>query len=80
MEINPPVDPEAMNRIIGTEELPENENTLLNIQNDGDPELLADRMLNSDRITDRAGNRGGPSRGPSGSWDTNNPTMRRIGS
>ena len=76
IENAPPVDPEAPNRIIGAEELPENENTLLNITSDGDPDLLAANLLNSDRITDRAGRPGPPS---TNRYDNDNPTMRRIG-
>jgi len=72
----PLMDLEAPNRIIGAEELPENENTLLNITNDGDPDLLASGLLNSDRITDRAGRPGPPS---TSRYDNDNPTMRRIG-
>jgi hypothetical protein len=74
-----PVDPGALDRIMGAEELPENENTLLP-SFDGD--LDASNLLNSERITDRASNRGGPPRvspSSSNSWDTDNPTMRRIG-
>ena len=62
--------------MIGAEELPANENTLLNITGDGDPDLLAAGLLNSDRITDRAGRPGPPN---TNSWDNDNPTMRRIG-
>jgi len=61
-------------RAIGAEELPVNETTLLHAENDGDADLLAERMLNNTRITDRAGGAN------TSSWDTNNPTMRRIGS
>ena len=60
-------------RAIGQEELPENENTLLHAEDAGDVDLLAERLLNNTRVTDRSG---GPN---SSSWDTNNPTMRRIG-
>ena len=58
---------------IGAEELPDNEHTLLNSL-DGDPDQLAAGLLNSDRITDRAGR---PTI-PSTEFDNNNPTMRRI--
>ena len=58
---------------IGAEELPDNEHTLLNSV-DGDPDQLAAGLLNSDRITDRAGR---PTI-PSTEFDNNNPTMRRI--
>ena len=68
--INPP--PDSRN-VMGTEELPENENTLLNLSNGEDPDLLAANLLNSDRVTDRS-NRPSPSE-----YDNNNPTMRRIG-
>ncbi|ANS04408.1 hypothetical protein [uncultured Mediterranean phage] len=63
-------------RAIGAEELPVNETTLLHAENDGDADLLAERMLNNTRVTDRSAGAGGNT----SSWDTNNPTMRRIGS
>ena len=63
---------DAPDRAIGQEELPANENTLLHAEDAGDVDLLAERLLQNTRITDRAG---GPS---TSSWDTNNPTMRRI--
>lgn len=58
---------------IGAEELPDNEHTLLNA-GDGDPDQLAAGLLNSDRITDRAGRPNIPTT----EYDNNNPTMRRI--
>ena len=70
-------DPDLMDmpdRAIGQEELPDNENTLLHAEDAGDVDLLAERLLNNTRVTDRSG---GPN---TSSWDTNNPTMRRIGS
>ena len=70
-----PID-EIPDRMIGAEELPANENTLVHITGDGDPDLLAAGLLNSDRITDRAGRPGPPN---TNSWDNDNPTMRRIG-
>jgi hypothetical protein len=76
VEDGPLMDPEASNRIIGAEELPENENTLLNMTSDGDPDLLASGLLNSDRVTDRAGRPGPPN---TNKYDNDNPTMRRIG-
>jgi hypothetical protein len=60
-------------RAIGQEELPAQENTLLHADDAGDVDLLAERLLNNTRATDRAGGSG------TSSWDTNNPTMRRIG-
>ena len=60
-------------RAIGQEELPAQENTLLHADDAGDVDLLADRLLNNTRATDRTGGSG------TSSWDTNNPTMRRIG-
>ena len=64
---------EVPSAAIGAEELPDNEHTLLNSV-DGDPDQLAAGLLNSDRITDRAGR---PTI-PSTEFDNNNPTMRRI--
>ena len=71
------IEPELIDmpdRAIGQEELPDNENTLLHAEDAGDVDLLAERLLNNTRVTDRSG---GPN---TSSWDTNNPTMRRIGS
>lgn len=59
--------------VVGMEELPENDNTLLNLTNDDDPGQLAEQLLASDRVTDRAQR---PM--PANSWDNDNPTMRRI--
>ena len=70
------VEPEAIeqpDRAIGAEEFPVQENTLLNVLDSGDVDLLSDRLLKTERITSRAG---GPN---TSSWDTDNPTMRRIG-
>jgi len=64
---------EQPDRAIGAEELPEQESTLLNVMDAGDVDLLAERLLQTERITSRAG---GPN---TSSWDTDNPTMRRIG-
>ena len=64
---------EQPDRAIGAEEFPEQENTLLNVMDAGDVDLLAERLLQTERITSRAG---GPN---TSSWDTDNPTMRRIG-
>ena len=63
--------------VMGAEELPENDNTLLNLTNDGDPGQLAEQLLNSDRVTDRASRPTRPTT-PTNSWDNDNPTMRRI--
>ena len=60
--------------VMGAEELPENDNTLLNLSTDGDPGQLAEQLLGTDRVTDRAGR----STMPTNSWDNDNPTMRRI--
>jgi len=60
-------------RAIGQEELPANENTLLHADDPGDVDLLAEKLLSNTRVTDRSGGSG------TSSWDTNNPTMRRIG-
>ena len=71
------IEPELVDmpdRAIGQEELPDNENTLLHADDAGDVDLLAERLLNNTRVTARSG---GPN---TSSWDTNNPTMRRIGS
>lgn len=67
------VDMSLPDRAIGAEEFPEQENTLLNVMDAGDVDLLAERLLQTERITSRAG---GPN---TSSWDTDNPTMRRIG-
>ena len=70
------IEPELVDmpdRAIGQEELPDNENTLLHADDAGDVDLLAERLLNNTRVTDRSGGSG------TSSWDTNNPTMRRIG-
>ena len=67
------VDMSLPDRAIGAEEFPEQENTLLNVADSGDVDLLAERLLRTERITSRAG---GPN---TSSWDTDNPTMRRIG-
>ena len=64
---------EQPDRAIGAEEFPAQENTLLNVLDSGDVDLLSDRLLKTERITSRAG---GPN---TSSWDTDNPTMRRIG-
>jgi len=64
---------DAPDQAIGLEELPEQDNTLLHADDAGDVDLLAERLLNNTRATDRAGSAG------TSSWDTNNPTMRRIG-
>ena len=68
------MDMDSPDRAIGAEELPINETTLLHAENEGDADLLAERMLNNTRITDRSAGAN------TSSWDTNNPTMRRIGS
>ena len=60
--------------ILGAEELPENDSTLLNLSNGGDPGQLAEQLLSSDKVTDRSGR---PTM-PTNSWDNDNPTMRRI--
>ena len=60
-------------RAVGVEELPAQENTLLHADDAGDVDLLAERLLSNTRVTDRSGGSG------TSSWDTNNPTMRRIG-
>ena len=60
--------------VMGAEELPENDSTLLNLSNGGDPGQLAEQLLGSDKVTDRAGR---PTM-PTNSWDNDNPTMRRI--
>jgi len=60
--------------VMGAEELPENDSTLLNLANDGNPGQLAEQLLSSDKVTDRAGR---PTM-PTNSWDNDNPTMRRI--
>ena len=63
---------DAPDRAIGQEELPANENTLLHAEDMSDVDLLAEKLLNSSRTTDRAD---GPNRS---NYDTNNPTMRRL--
>jgi len=63
---------DSPDRAIGQEELPENENTLLHADDSGDVDMLAERLLSNTRLTDRAGG------STTSSWDTNNPTMRRI--
>ena len=60
--------------VMGAEELPENDSTLLNLSNGGDPGQLAEQLLSSDKVTDRSGR---PTM-PTNSWDNDNPTMRRI--
>ena len=60
-------------RAIGQEELPAQENTLLHADDASDVDLLAERLLSNTRVTDRGV--GGPNKS---SWDTNNPTMKRI--
>ena len=60
--------------IMGAEELPENDSTLLNLSNGGDPGQLAEQLLASDKVTDRSVR---PTM-PTNSWDNDNPTMRRI--
>ena len=59
-------------RAIGQEELPVQENTLLHADDASDVDLLAERLLSNTRVTDRSGGPG------TSSWDTNNPTMKRI--
>ena len=68
------VDDLGHRNIIGAEELPENDSTLLNLSNGGDPGQLAEQLLASDKVTDRSGR---PTM-PTNSWDNDNPTMRRI--
>jgi len=63
--------------IMGAEELPEQDSTLLNLMNEGDPGQLAEQLLSSDKVTDRAGRPTRPTT-PTNSWDNDNPTMRRI--
>lgn len=63
--------------VVGMEELPQQENTLLNLHDDEDPGQLAEQLLNSDKITDRA-NRPTRPVTSANSWDNDNPTMRRI--
>jgi len=63
--------------IMGAEELPEQDSTLLNLMNDSDPGQLAEQLLSSDKVTDRANRPTRPTM-PSNSWDNDNPTMRRI--
>ena len=67
------VDMNLPDRAIGAEEFPEQENTLLNVPDAGDVDLLAERLLQTERITSRAGGTN------ASGWDTDNPTMRRIG-
>jgi len=67
------VDMNLPDRAIGAEEFPEQENTLLNVADAGDVDLLAERLLQTERITSRAGGTN------ASGWDTDNPTMRRIG-
>jgi len=67
-------DPDSPDRSIGAEELPPNENTLLDVPNSGNPDQLAATLLNTERVTNRSG---GPTV-PANSWDNDNPTMRRI--
>ena len=64
--------------IIGAEELPEQDSTLLNLMNDSDPGQLAEQLLSSDKVTDRAGRPSRPTTEQANSWDNDNPTMRRI--
>ena len=59
-------------RAIGQEELPANENTLLHAEDASDVDILAEKLLSNTRVTDRSGGSG------TSSWDTNNPTMKRI--
>ena len=59
-------------RAIGQEELPANDNTLLHAEDPGDVALLAEKLLSTTRVTDRSGGSN------TSSWDTNNPTMKRI--
>ena len=68
------VDDMDRRNVMGAEELPENDSTLLNLSNGGDPGQLAEQLLSSDKVTDRAGR---PTM-PTNSWDNDNPTMRRI--
>ena len=63
--------------IIGAEELPEQDSTLLNLMNEDDPGQLAEQLLSSDKVTDRANRPTRPTM-PANSWDNDNPTMRRI--
>jgi len=62
--------------VMGAEELPENDSTLLNLSNGGDPGQLAEQLLNSEKVTGRADRP--TSTMPTNSWDNDNPTMRRI--
>ena len=66
---------EDIPRNIGTEELPNNDHTLLNSSDIGDPDILAANLLNSDRVTNRSTRPASPT---SSGWDNENPTMRRI--
>lgn len=66
---------EDIPRNIGTEELPDNDHTLLNSSDIGDPDILAANLLNSDRVTNRSTRPASPT---SSGWDNENPTMRRI--
>ena len=68
------VDDMDRRNVMGAEELPENDSTLLNLSNGGDPGQLAEQLLSSDKVTDRSGR---PTM-PTNSWDNDNPTMRRI--
>ena len=63
---------EEPDRAIGQEELPANENTLLHAEDASDVDVLAEKLLSNTRVTDRSGGSG------TSSWDTNNPTMKRI--
>jgi len=70
-----PIMEEDIPRNIGTEELPDNDHTLLNSSDVGDPDILAANLLNSDRVTNRSTRPASPT---SSGWDQDNPTMRRI--
>jgi len=60
-------------RSIGQEELPAQDSTLLHAEDAGDVDMLAERLLRNTRVTDRSGVSN------TSNWDTNNPTMKRIG-
>ena len=74
-EVDPIILEDDIPRNIGAEELPENEHTLLNSSDAGDPDILAANLLNSDRVTNRSTRPASPT---SAGWDNENPTMRRI--
>ena len=64
---------ESPDRAIGQEELPAQDSTLLHAEDAGDVDMLAERLLRNTRVTDRSGVSN------TSNWDTNNPTMKRIG-